>query len=84
MIDYVIRHPRQLSSILKALRKRAGMSQLDVATRLGVSHQAISALEKQPEKATIERLIRLLSVLKVEIALRNAQSGKAANLEAEW
>lgn len=82
MTDYVIRHPRQLASILKALRTQAGLSQTQVAARLGVSHQSVSALERQPEKATVERLMRVLGVLQVDLALRS--TGSPPSTATEW
>jgi HTH-type transcriptional regulator/antitoxin HipB len=81
MTDYVIRHPQQLASLLKALRTQAGLSQTQVAARLGVSHQAVSALERQPEKATVERLMRVLGVLQVDLALRSTGTPSATT---EW
>lgn len=82
-MDYVIRHPPQLASLLKALRAQAGLSQAQVAARLGVSHQAVSALEKQPEKATVERLMRLLGVLQVALVLRQGQDPSSDGSQ-EW
>lgn len=81
MTDYVIRHPQQLASLLKALRTQAGLSQTQVAARLGVSHQSVSALERQPEKATVERLMRVLGVLQVDLALRSTGTPSATT---EW
>lgn len=83
MIDYVIRHPQQLASLLKAMRAQSGLSQAQVAARLGISHQAVSALEKQPEKATLERLMRMLGVLQVDLVLRSGQ-GESAAAPKEW
>lgn len=69
MIDHPVKHPQQLAPLLRALRRQAGLSQADLAARLGVSHQAISQLEKQPERITVERLMRVLSALKVDLVL---------------
>ena len=81
MINHVIQHPQQLASLLKAIRLQKGLSQVQVAARLGISHQAVSALEKQPEKATLERLMRLLGVLQVDVVLRSAQETPVARTE---
>lgn len=83
MINYVIRHPQQLASLLKAMRAQSGLSQAQVAARLGISHQAVSALERQPEKATLERLMRMLGVLQVDLVLRSGQ-GKSTTAPTEW
>lgn len=69
-MKYAIQHPKQLSALLKALRAQAGLSQAQVAAKLGVTHQAISALERHPEKATLDRLMRFLGALNVDIVLR--------------
>lgn len=81
MINNVIQHPQQLASLLKAIRVQRGLSQAQVAARLGISHQAVSALEKQPEKATLERLMRILGVLQVDVVLRSGHEKPAARTE---
>lgn len=70
MIDHPVKHPQQLAPLIRAIRRQAGLSQAALAARLGVSHQAISQLEKQPERVTVERLMRVLSALKIDLVLR--------------
>ncbi len=82
-MDYIIRHPQQLASVLKAMRHQAGLSQAQVAAKLGVTHQAVSALERQPESATLDRLMRLLAALNIDLVLR--PTDEAPNPAAvEW
>ena len=78
MNEYPLHHPQQLAPILRALRKHAGLSQADLAARLGVTHQAISALERRPEAATLERLMRVLAVLKVDVVLSPRKPAKVS------
>ncbi|MBB1597777.1 hypothetical protein A9973_27300 [Achromobacter sp. UMC46] len=59
--------------MLRNLRKQAGLTQADVASRLGVTQQTLSALERNAEKVGIERLLRLLSILNVGLVLRQAE-----------
>jgi transcriptional regulator with XRE-family HTH domain len=50
---------------LRSLREAAGLTQLDLAARSGVTHEAISALEcgrRSPRVATIERLAAALEM----------------------
>ena len=68
--SYVIRVPHQLGPLLRALRRDKGLTQADVAGQLGVTRQAISELENRPESASFERLMKLATVLGVEIALQ--------------
>lgn len=79
---HVVRAPRQLAPLLRALRRKAGLTQADVAAQLGVSRQAISELENRPESATFERLMKLCAVLGVEIALQPRDARRAAT--SEW
>jgi len=49
VMDYPIRTPDQLTTLLQAFRKEAGMTQTEAARRLGVKQQTISALERNAE-----------------------------------
>nr|AOH35793.1 transcriptional regulator [Luteimonas sp. JM171] len=75
---HVIRTPRQLGPLLRALRRQAGLTQADVAGQLGVTRQAVSELENRPESATFERLMKLCAVLGVEIALQPRDASRPA------
>ncbi|MCM5680633.1 helix-turn-helix domain-containing protein [Schlegelella sp. S2-27] len=74
MSDFAVRTIDQLPDLLKAFRKRAGLSQAEAALRLGVTQQTLSALERKPESASLGRLLKLLSILDVELVLRSARS----------
>lgn len=69
---FIVRTPRQLSTLMRAFRKQAGMSQAELASRLGISRQAVTALERDPESATFERLMKVWSVLGLEVSLQPA------------
>jgi len=51
------------------------MSQTDVAKRMGLTQQKLSHLELNPQNASADRILRLLSVLGVELVLRRADAG---------
>lgn len=72
MDTFIIRTPDQLSAMLRGFRREAGLTQAEVATRLGVRQQTLSALERNAAAISTERLMRLLSVLGVELVLRQA------------
>ncbi len=82
-MDYPVRTPDQLTTLLQAFRKEAGMTQTEAARRLGVKQQTISALERNAETVSAKRLLSLLNVLGVELVMRKAtpesvaQSGKS-------
>ncbi|CAN7614689.1 transcriptional regulator, y4mF family [compost metagenome] len=70
MPDYTLRTPEQLPTLLQAFRKDAGLTQAQVASRLGVTQQTLSALERNAEAVSTGRLMRLLAILGVELVLR--------------
>lgn len=69
-MDYPVRIPQQLSSILVSFRKQAGLSQAEVAAQLGVTQQTVSDLERNAEQMSVARMMKLLSVLGVVLVLR--------------
>jgi HTH-type transcriptional regulator / antitoxin HipB len=70
MTDFPVRTPEQLIPIFAAFRKRSGLSQAELAHRIGVGQQTVSQLERNPDKASVERLMRALAELDVELILR--------------
>jgi HTH-type transcriptional regulator/antitoxin HipB len=69
MNGYTVRTADQLPALLQAFRKDAGLTQSDVALRLGVTQQTYSALERNAEKVSAARLLKLLGILGVELTL---------------
>jgi HTH-type transcriptional regulator/antitoxin HipB len=75
MPDFTVRTAAQLPSLLQAFRKQAGLTQAAAAMRLGVTQQTLSALERNAEKVSADRLLELLSILGVELVLRQGGKG---------
>ncbi len=73
-MDYPIRTLQQIRPLLVGLRKRAGLSQADVAGLLGVTQQSYAKIELKPAATSVERLFTILRLLGSEIVL--AQSGE--------
>lgn len=87
MKDFPVRTPQQLPSLLQSFRKARGLTQADVAERLGVTQQTLSALERNAESVSVERLMRLLAILEVDLILstRAAPEGIAARAaRGDW
>lgn len=72
MNDFTVRTAEQLPALLKGFRKQAGLTQAAVALRLGVTQQTLSAMERNADKVSAERLLQLLSILGVELVLRQS------------
>ncbi|MFT4246552.1 MAG: helix-turn-helix transcriptional regulator [Pseudomonas sp.] len=70
MNQYTVHAAEQLPALLKAFRKEAGLTQVEAALRLGITQQTLSALERNAQKVSAERLLQLLSLLGVEMVLQ--------------
>jgi HTH-type transcriptional regulator/antitoxin HipB len=64
-----ITHPKQVGASLQARRKALGLTQAQVAERLGLSQNRLSELETRPETFTLEQLLAVLNVLGLDLAL---------------
>ena len=73
MRQYPVRTAEHLPALLKAFRKENGLTQTQVATRLGVTQQTLSALERNAQKMSAERLLHLLGILGVEMVLQRKE-----------
>ncbi|MEB2484006.1 helix-turn-helix transcriptional regulator [Burkholderia multivorans] len=72
----------QLRPILVGFRKSAGLTQAQLATRLGVTQQSYAQLEANPSAVSIERLFKVLNVLGVRLSLDPAASADVAQTAA--
>ena len=90
MPGFTVRTADQLPALLQAFRKESGLTQSDVALRLGVTQQTYSALERNAENIGAARLLKLLGILGVEMVLdkpasdSTTASGKAATDKPSW
>jgi HTH-type transcriptional regulator/antitoxin HipB len=66
-MQQVLSVPSQLGVLLKAARKEAGISQVKLAERLGISQSRMSHMELNPGSVSLEQLLALFSVLGLEI-----------------
>lgn len=86
--QYTVRTPEQLPALLKAFRKQAGLTQGQLATRLGITQQTLSALERNANRVSADRLLQLLGILGVEMVLQPREhhtgSKTTASGDAGW
>lgn len=57
----------EFSERLKKLRKDTGLTQVDVASKLGISQQAYASWERGIKKPTQENLVKLSKILNVSV-----------------
>lgn len=86
MTDFTVRTEEQLPILLQAFRKQAGLTQAAVAKRLGITQQTLSALERNAGKVSADRLLQYLSILGVELVLRQSTDTTApqASTGPKW
>lgn len=60
----------QLGPLLQSARKSAGLSQAELARRLGISQSRISAMELDPGTINVEQLLALLAALNHEVLVQ--------------
>jgi len=68
---------------MRAFRRQAGLSRAQLAERLGISRQAVGALERDPASASFERLMRIWAVLGLEVSLQQ-RSPQENTSSLEW
>lgn len=73
-MDYPVKTPQQLAQVLRGIRKDRRLTQKAVASRMHSLQSKISALELRPERASVGRLLRMLSILEVDLILRDRSS----------
>lgn len=88
MKNYPLQTPDQLQPILAAFRKTAGLTQADLAVRLGVTQQTYSAAERNAANMSVAKLMAVLNALDVELVLqpKSVQTGLAPSNKptAQW
>lgn len=72
----------EFSERLKKLRKDTGLTQVDVARKLGISQQAYASWERGVKKPTQDNLIKLSKILYVSVdyLLGNTESKQTSDV----
>ncbi len=70
---YTISTLDQLKPVLIGYRKKQGLSQKDMAIKLGIKQQSYQYLESNPQKITVERLFKVLTLLGVKLHFSDSE-----------
>jgi len=69
-MDTLLLHsPAQLPAHLKSLRKTRGLTQAQLARRLGIGQSRLADIERHPETVSTAQLLNLFAALGVEVLL---------------
>lgn len=71
--EFPIRIAGHLGPTIRGYRVQAGMSQEQIAKRLGISQQSYSRMERNAGSASMDSLLPVLSILGVEFILRKTE-----------
>lgn len=74
-----LRTAGQLGPLLKTLRLGKGLSQAALGELVGLSQERISAIEKHPEKVTLNQLLTVLMALDAELCVRPRQAADSGD-----
>ncbi|MDD3884407.1 MAG: helix-turn-helix domain-containing protein [Gallionella sp.] len=83
-MEYKIAIAHQLSSLLKSLRKQAGLTQQEMGARLGITQRRVAAIEASPESARFERILQILSELDADLVIRERPSESGKGNKGTW
>lgn len=68
-MNYTINLVQQLGPVLKGIRKKSGMTQKQVAEKVGLLPKTISALEAGSPRSTLDSLMTLLGAYNYTLGL---------------
>ena len=72
----------QVGAIISARRKALGISQQELASKIGISQSRLSILEADAAAMPLERLVVLLKLLGLELVIRDKTEGPSS--KAQW
>ena len=78
----LVNTPTQVAAIVRARRKARGISQQELARKVGISQSRLSILEADPSGISLERFIVLAKLLGLEIVLQDKADEPSS--KAQW
>jgi HTH-type transcriptional regulator / antitoxin HipB len=79
----LVTSPHQLAITVRDQRKQMQMSQTDVADRVGLRQETISAFENKADRTKLDTLFRILAALNLEIHVV-PRGTKVSGWDKEW
>ncbi|VVE77525.1 helix-turn-helix domain-containing protein [Pandoraea sputorum] len=82
-MNQLIASSTQLGEILRSARRSAGLTQLEAASRLGLSQSRLSALELDPKIISVEQLLALLGLYRLDLVVQSRDVAPVSS-NTEW
>jgi HTH-type transcriptional regulator/antitoxin HipB len=73
-MDFPVNTSAQLPPVLRGLRKQAGLTQAEVAARIGTTQQTYARIEADPSTTSVGRFLAILQAIGAGMALQVAGS----------
>ncbi|MFT7775095.1 helix-turn-helix domain-containing protein [Roseateles sp.] len=73
-MDYPVALSSQVKQYLRSLRKSRGLTQSDLAKRLGVGQSRVADIEANPGSVSVDQLLQVLAVLNAQLVVRDAHT----------
>jgi len=80
-LETIARTPQQLGQALRSRRTQLKLSQAEVGGKSGIKQDTVSTLEIHTPSTTVETLYKVLSVLGLELIVREKASATRAGQE---
>jgi len=80
-METIARTPLQLGNSIREQRRKLGLTQEQLAEKVGVRQRTISDVESAGA-ARIDTLLRMLGALELELLVRPRTKGSASDIEA--
>ena len=82
-MDYPVTTADQLTHILKGARSQKNLSQKTIGNNIGLRQAAVSTVESAPGAVSLDRLLRVLSALELELVVRDIPAPGSLS-KGEW
>jgi len=82
MVDMIIHSSKELALFMSHHRKKKKLTQKEAGSFVGLKQATLSHFENKPGTTRLDTLFRLLSVLGLELDIR--EKGEKHDTKAEW
>jgi HTH-type transcriptional regulator/antitoxin HipB len=79
-MDAIVRTPLQLGNSIRSKRRKLGLSQKQLAAKIGVRQMTISDIENNGA-AQFDTVLRILAALDLEVVIRARTKSSAKDIE---
>jgi HTH-type transcriptional regulator/antitoxin HipB len=75
------RDPKQIGNLIRGIRKKQGLSQMQLGEKAGLRQETISLIETGNPATTMETILSVLAALDLEFRITPRSKGTAADIE---